>query len=221
MYTNKADCYLIISLLMALVMTACVGQPQVVVKQTSTAEVLSVPLKLLQGADTGMLVGGCFGCHGPKGQSQASAIPSLAGLPEDYFVHVMLAYQYGGRYSSVMGRIALGFNEDEIRRMAGYFSQQALKPQYQRVSWRRVSQGRQLHRRYCRKCHGDAEVTPSEGAPRLNSHWMSYLRWTLKDYLVGINQTQAGMSQGLADLVKRHGPEGVEALVHYYASNRP
>ncbi len=212
---------LIISLLMALFLTACVSQHQVVEKQTPIAEPHSVPLKLQLGADAEMLVGGCFGCHGPEGQSRAPAIPSLAGLPEDYFVHVMQAYQFGGRYSSVMGRIALGFNENEIRSMAHYFSQQEFKPQQQRVSWRLVSHGRLLHRRYCRKCHGDAEVAPSEGANRLQGRWMTYLRWTLKDYLVGINQTEAGMSQELAELVKRHGSEGVEALVHYYASGRP
>ena len=47
---------------------------------------------------------------------------------------------------------------------------------------------------------------------------MTYLRWTLQDYLLGINQGDEAMAEQLALLVRRHGEAGLEALVHYYAS---
>ena len=179
------------------------------------------PRGLRGGANGAMLAQTCFGCHGPEGRSGAPAIPSLAGLPEDYFIQVMQAYQFGGRHASVMGRIALGYGQDEIARMASYFSRVDFQPHAQRVKWGRIGQGRRLHRRYCRACHGDLKQAPSKGAARLNGGWLAYLRWTLQDYLIGINQTDAEMSKQLTRLLKRHGNEGLEALLNYYASARP
>ncbi|MEN8179787.1 MAG: cytochrome c4 [Pseudomonadota bacterium] len=179
------------------------------------------PLLMKGDASGALLAATCFGCHGPEGHSGAPAIPSLAGLSESYFIRVMQAYQYGGRYSSVMGRIALGFERDEIARMAKYFSQLEFQPHAQRVNWQQVKKGRQLHRIYCLECHGDLAQDTSEQANMLNGQWMDYLRWTLQDYLIGINQADANMSEQLARLVKRHGSEGLEALVNYFGSARP
>jgi sulfide dehydrogenase cytochrome subunit len=175
---------------------------------------------LLQGASGELLAGTCFGCHGPQGRSKAPAIPSLAGLSEKYFIRVMQAYQYGGRYGSVMGRIALGFDSHEITRMANYFSQFEVQSNAQRVSWRQVDKGRRLHQLYCLECHGDPTQAPIGEANLLHGQWMDYLRWTLQDYLIGINQADAEMSQQLSSLVRRHGSAGLEALVNYLGSAR-
>lgn len=171
--------------------------------------------------DTELLVAGCFGCHGPAGHSAVPAIPSLAGLPEDYFIGVMRAYQYGGRYGSVMGRIALGYSQDEITRMARYFSRLEHAPHTQRIDWNLRNKGRQLHRLYCRECHGDLTLDAEAGVNKLNGQWMDYLRWTLQDYLIGINQGDAQMSQQLTLLIRRHGVEGLEVLINYLGSAKP
>ena len=206
-----------------LVLSACATPPeednggeQLPVTQTS---VTTRPL--WQGVSTPQLVAGCFGCHGPEGRSGESAIPSLAGLPEAYFIRVMQAYQYGGRYGTLMERIALGYQPEEIVRMARYFSRLKHEPRAQRISWQQVSLGRRLHRQYCMECHGDLEQAPSEEANRLNGQWMDYLYWTLEDYLIGINQSDAGMSKQLKNLIRRHGEKGLDALINYYGSARP
>lgn len=206
----------------SVLLTACATQtPVVEPSEDEPIEMTRAPSFLNNRASGEMLAGTCFGCHGPDGRSRAPAIPSLAGLPENYFVSVMQAYQYGGRYSSVMGRIAQGFEHDEIARMASYFSRLEVRPNTQRVSWPQVSKGRQLHRLYCLECHGDLTHAPSQDANLLNGQWMDYLRWTLQDYLIGINQADAEMSEQLAGLVRRHGSEGLEALVNYLGSARP
>lgn len=171
--------------------------------------------------DSEMLAAGCSGCHGTQGISTSPAIPSLAGLPENYFIQVMQAYQYGGRYGTVMPHIALGYSNAEINRMAGYFSRLEARPMRQRVDFTLISRGRKLHQAFCRECHGDLEQPPKNGAVRLNGQWLDYLRWTLKDYLIGINQTDEEMSESFTRLLKQHGDEGIEALIVYYASARP
>jgi len=168
-----------------------------------------------------VLAGGCTGCHGPGGISHSPTIPSIAGLPEGYFTATMEAYQYGGRYSSLMGRIALGYDRGEIRRLARYFGTLPGAPMRQRVDWGKVALGRRLHRRYCQECHASAGIADGKGGVSLDGQWMGYLRWTLRDYLVGINQDETEMSLRLAQLLGRHGEAGLEALLNYYASRRP
>jgi sulfide dehydrogenase cytochrome subunit len=196
--------------LLAHVAYSSVARAEVVYEKDFNREVPEVEL----------LAQGCFGCHGPEGRSGAPAIPSLAGLPAGYFIHTMEAYQYGGRLSTVMGQIARGYEEWEIEAMADYFSRIEPSIEEQRVDSKLVNLGRKLHRYYCRECHGDRQKEPTNGAVRLNGQWADYLRITLKDYLVGINQTDDEMSEQLIKLVKKRGWQGLEALVHYYASAR-
>lgn len=218
-----------LSLLRSLVGFCCLCSIAACTSQAPVAEKPAVPavpvaskaeVRLKTGAEGWMLAANCFGCHGPQGRSQAPGMPSLAGLPESYFGNTMRAYQYGGRYGSVMGRIALAYDDAEILRMARYFRAQAADSPRQRVDWARVDSGRQLHRRYCRECHGDPGSRPDPDAVQLHGQWTDYLRWTLQDYLVGINQTKAGMSKALASLVRKHGEQGLADLIQYYASGR-
>ncbi|MBT3046763.1 MAG: hypothetical protein AB2728_02695 [Candidatus Thiodiazotropha sp.] len=163
----------------------------------------------------------CFPCHGPRGQSGSSAIPSLAGLPRDYLLQVMRAYRHGGRFGTVMGRLAAAYEEVDLIAMADYFSGQPIKPQKQSTEWRLADLGRRLHRYYCRDCHGGPEESAKPGVPHLHGRWMDYLRWTLWDYLVGINQGDEEMATQLTALMRRHGAKGVEALLHYYGKGEP
>ena len=167
-----------------------------------------------------LAVQGCFGCHGPQGRSLSPSIPSLAGLPRDYLINVLRAYRHGGRFSTVMGRLLSGAGDTDLAEMADYFSRQQAWVPKQRVDWDLASKGRQLHRIYCRECHGDRHQDAEPGTPKLNGQWMSYLRWTLRDYLMGVNQTEQAMSRSLIRLIRRHGEEGLEALLHYYGSAR-
>lgn len=170
-------------------------------------------------ADTWILVSGCFGCHGEEGRSAQSPIPSLAGLSSKYIYNVMIDYQHGGRYGTVMDRIAMGYSNEEIRRIAAYFSEVDEVPIKQRTDRKQFKKGRKLHKHYCSKCHGAGDTPPKKGSPPLKHQWMDYLRWTMKDYMVGINQSHPRMDEGLTGLVRKYGEDGLESLVHYYGSN--
>lgn len=163
----------------------------------------------------------CFPCHGSRGQSGSPAIPSIAGLPREYLLDVMRAFRYGGRFGTVMGRLAPAYDEDDLSEMADYFSQQRFEAQKQSADWRLADRGRWLHRRYCRDCHGDPDHQAEAGVPQLHGRWMDYLRWTLWDYLVGINQGDEEMASQLSTLMRSEGIQGIEALLHYYAKGKP
>ncbi len=63
----------------------------------------------------------CFSCHGPAGRSPDS-IPGIHGKSEDFIAREMLAFRSGARRATVMGRIARGYTEQEIRALAKYLA---------------------------------------------------------------------------------------------------
>lgn len=64
----------------------------------------------------------CSGCHPPPGR--AGAIPALRGRPAEEIAARMRAFRDGERAATVMGRIARGFTDDEIRAIAAWLAAQ-------------------------------------------------------------------------------------------------
>ena len=62
----------------------------------------------------------CSGCHGTDGKS-ASAIPSIQGKSTEYLEAALLDFRSGARASTVMGRHARGYSDEEIHLIAEYF----------------------------------------------------------------------------------------------------
>lgn len=71
-----------------------------------------------------MLANTCAGCHGPNGLSNGPKTPSIAGLPEYKMIEAMNAFKSGERVSTVMQRIAKGYSEYDIKKLASYFAKQ-------------------------------------------------------------------------------------------------
>ncbi len=72
-------------------------------------------------ADPWLLASSCSGCHGSF-EGLSTGIPRIQGLPEAAIVSALHAFRSGERPSTVMGRIAKGYTEDEIRQLAAYYS---------------------------------------------------------------------------------------------------
>ena len=92
------------------------------------AIVLSVPSPALAQAVPGpesipYMTGTCTNCHGTQGRS-AGAMPSLAGLPQPYFVEQMRQFREGKRPATIMHQIAKGYSDRQDELLAGYFARQ-------------------------------------------------------------------------------------------------
>lgn len=64
-----------------------------------------------------MLSNSCAACHGTKGQT-VSSIPGLNLLSAEEISIEMKAFKSGERKATVMGRIAKGFNDKQIKAMS-------------------------------------------------------------------------------------------------------
>ena len=65
----------------------------------------------------------CSGCHPPSASAETK-VPPLRGQHPADIVAAMQAFRSGGRSSTVMGRIAKGFSDDEIREIAAWVAVQ-------------------------------------------------------------------------------------------------
>jgi sulfide dehydrogenase cytochrome subunit len=72
-------------------------------------------------ASPAMLADTCAGCHGPDGKSPGR-IPSIKGLSSDAIASAMRRYKDGTRQSTIMGRIARGYSNEEIKAMSDYLA---------------------------------------------------------------------------------------------------
>ena len=66
----------------------------------------------------------CAACHGTDGKS-VGGTAVLAGMNKTEFIKQMAAFKSGQRKATVMHQHAKGYNDEEIEKMAVYFSTQA------------------------------------------------------------------------------------------------
>jgi cytochrome subunit of sulfide dehydrogenase len=67
----------------------------------------------------------CANCHGTNGKAyEGSAVVTLAGMPKDYIVAQMKAFQTGARPATIMHQLAKGYTDQQIDQIAGYFAAQ-------------------------------------------------------------------------------------------------
>lgn len=64
----------------------------------------------------------CAACHGTLGRLGDEAFMPLAGMPRRQFVTAMLDFREGRRPATLMGHVAQGFSDADIRAMADFFA---------------------------------------------------------------------------------------------------
>jgi sulfide dehydrogenase cytochrome subunit len=165
-----------------------------------------------------MLSATCAACHGTNGSS-VGILPSLASAPSSYFVDSMKGFKSGTRKATVMDRIAKGYSDEEIQLMGDFFAAQKVVPMKQKFEQVKASHGKMLHDKYCEKCHEDGGRKPDEGGV-LAGQSMTYLDFTMADYLSGMREMDKKMKRKVDELLKENDKSSVEALIHFYGSQQ-
>jgi cytochrome subunit of sulfide dehydrogenase len=166
-----------------------------------------------------MLVNTCVGCHGPNGSSGGPATPTIAGMASDTFLDYMKAYQDGSRPATVMDRIAKGYTEDELKLMANFFVKQKFVRIAQTTDPAKVKAGQALHKNHCSKCHEDNGRKDEDGSGVLAGQWLPYLLYSVEDFSSGKREMAKKMAAQVKK-VKEADPNGLESLMHFYASQK-
>jgi sulfide dehydrogenase cytochrome subunit len=177
--------------------------------------------EVMSGASAEMLANTCFGCHGPDGASSGPATPTIAGISTEYFEELMNGYASGEVPSTIMGRIAKGYSEEEISSMAKVFSNLPfVSAPDQTFDKKLAKKGAKLHDKYCEKCHADGGTSAEDDAGILAGQWTTYTKASLKDYQDGAREPTKKMKKKMKKLMEKEGDAGFEALLNYYASKK-
>ena len=181
------------------------------------AAMLLLPLKSpASGPSADALSLPCNGCHGTDGVSSGISIPSIAGQDAEFMTRAMLEYRDGTRSATIMNRIAKGYKEYELRKIAGYFSRkpwQSIKgPQAPGL----LERGRRLHREHCAECHEDTGRYQDQDVPRIAGQRLRYLYMQMLLYRdAGENLPQP---TEMAERMVLIDDVGMKALAHLYAN---
>jgi len=167
-----------------------------------------------------MLVDTCAGCHGTNGNSVGPASPSISAMDPLVFVDTMIAFQEGDTYSTIMGRIAKGYSEEEFEAMADYLHNQEFQPAQQEFDQAMVDEGAKLHDKYCEKCHieGGKPVPDEEDYYILAGQWTPYLKNAMDDFRADRRMLPKKMGRKLDSMLEAKGDESLDALYAFYAA---
>jgi sulfide dehydrogenase cytochrome subunit len=165
----------------------------------------------------------CAGCHGTNGQSNGPASPSLAGMSKPVMVETMKGFKSGEIASTIMGRIAKGYTDEQFELMGEFFSKQEFIPAKQASDAKLAATGAKLHDKYCEKCHsegGDVKAAVADEVGVLAGQWKPYLHYTLNDFISGARPMPKKMKKKIDDLTEKEGEAGIKALLEYYAGTK-
>jgi len=211
------------------------------VTQAADAPAAPAAPALVSGASAVMLAETCAGCHGTDGASVGPASPTLAGMDAAYFTELMQGFRDGKIYSTIMGRIAKGYSDEEFELMAGYFREKPYVPAKQPFDQALVAKGKKFHDKFCEKCHseggapltgeakakeeGEAEEEEEgeEGGEEyqiLAGQWTPYLVYAMEDFRADRREMPKKMKSKLKDLITKEGEDGLMAIYAYYASQQ-
>lgn len=169
-----------------------------------------------------MLIDTCAGCHGTHGNSVGPASPSIAEMDPLVFVDMMNAYKSGDTYSTIMGRIAKGYSDEEFEAMGAYLHEQKFVPAKQAFDTALVEQGAKLHDKFCEKCHaeGGKPLPEEEDYYILAGQWTPYLTNAIEDFTEERREMPKKMASKVKEMLEAH-PEGAfAALLAFYASQQ-
>ena len=68
----------------------------------------------------------CANCHGTNGQARGD-MKVLAGQSADKILALLADYKSGAQPSTIMGQIAKGYTDEQLKLVAGFFAAQPAK----------------------------------------------------------------------------------------------
>jgi cytochrome subunit of sulfide dehydrogenase len=164
-----------------------------------------------------MLANTCAGCHGTNGASAGELMPIIGGLEKEYLATVLSEYKSGERSSTIMGRIAKGYSDNELKAIASYLSRQPWVSSPVKADSKLAAQGKEIHENECKTCHEEGGRVQEDEAPRLAGQWPEFTLLYLKECHAKGRRCQP---RKMGKRVSKLSPEELKALAHYYASEK-
>lgn len=162
--------------------------PQVVNAETASATPAAPEKRTAEQIVTGV----CIACHGSDGNSVISLNPKLAAQHPEYIQKQLMEFKSGKRANAVMGGMAAGLSDEDMKNLAAYFSSQKLTLGSAKTNGK-GSLGEKIYRGgiaatnvpACAACHGPTGAGLPKQFPRLQGQHADYTLAQLKTFRTG------------------------------------
>lgn len=112
------------SLLLAISATAVASLTARALAQTAAAGAVSAAPAPSAPVLASTMAHSCAACHGTNGQLGDESFAPLAGMPAAQFVKTMTDFREGRRPATLMGHVAKGFSDEDLKGMGEFFAAQ-------------------------------------------------------------------------------------------------
>src|SRR5262245_59293070 len=125
----------------------------------------------------------CLACHGEKGISETSEVPSLAGMPADFTLIQLFLFRQNTRKVEVMNDLAKDMTDDDLRKFSQHFAKLAPPKASGDAADPQVAARAQavIAKNHCGSCH-NPDFSGREQMPRLAAQREDYLLKAMRDY---------------------------------------
>ena len=160
----------------------------------------------------------CLACHGEKGQSAVTEVPSLGAQPAFYLTIQLFLFRERLRVVEAMNKVTQGLSNAELRDMADFIAKlPPPRPAGDSPDPARMERARALiaqHR--CNFCH-NRDYSGEQNVPRLAGQREDYLVRALREYK---SNTRRGYDASMADVLYAIGDEQILDLAYFLARLR-
>lgn len=148
----------------------------------------------------------CASCHGADGNSGSPANPKLAQQHPEYLVKQLQEFKSGKRANPVMGGMAAGLGDEDMRNMAFWLSAKTAKPGFAKDR-ANVALGERIYRggiaerqvAACASCHSPNGAGLPAQYPRLAGQHADYAAAQLVAFREHANQDKTAKPTGRAN----------------------
>ncbi|MDA1338687.1 MAG: cytochrome c4 [Methylophilales bacterium] len=142
----------------------------------------------------------CVACHAVDGNSAISMNPKLAGQHSAYITKQLMNFKSGTRENAVMAGMVASLNDEDMKNLGLYFSQQSLALSSAKSNGK-GSLGEKIYRGglsakgvpACASCHGPAGHGIPDVYPRLNAQHSDYTLGQLNLFRLENRSNDEGM----------------------------
>jgi cytochrome c553 len=142
----------------------------------------------------------CVACHAVDGNSAISMNPKLAGQHSAYITKQLMNFKSGTRENAVMAGMVASLNDEDMKNLGLYFSQQSLTLSSAKSNGK-GSLGEKIYRGglsakgvpACASCHGPAGHGIPDVYPRLNAQHSDYTLGQLNLFRLENRSNDEGM----------------------------
>ena len=144
-------------------------------------------------------------------------LPKVGDKAKDSLIEVLLEYKSGERDSTIMGRIAKGYSENELKAIASFMAAQPWVSSQVKTDPKLVAMGKNIHKEKCKAYHEDGGRVQEDDTPRLAGQWPEFTLHYLHDcHKKGRRCAPRKMGKRVMQL----SDDELKAMAHYYASEK-